>query len=61
MWVWGMAIGLVVFIGGTVLGILAFLDAQGFGGVLPGFLVSTVGLAIFWGFLLWEFLRRRRT
>ena len=61
MWVWGMGVGLVIFVAGSLLSIFAFLDASGLDGMLPGIVLAAVGSATFFGFLLWGLVRQRST
>lgn len=61
MWVVGMGVGLVAFVLGAVLSILAFMDAQGFDGMLLGSALAAVGSVMVCGFLVWGLVSRRRT
>ena len=53
MWVWGMGIGLVAFVVGAVFSIIAFMDASGLDGMLPGIVLAAVGSLMVCGFLVW--------
>jgi hypothetical protein len=61
MWAVGMSVGFVAFVVGAVLSFLAFMDASGLDGMLPGIVLAAVGCVMFWGFLVWRLALRRRT
>ena len=61
MWVVGVVVGTVAFVVGAGLAILAFTEAEGIDGMLPGIVLAAVGCAMFWGFLLWGMFSRRGT
>lgn len=61
MWAVGMGVGFVAFVVGAVFSFLAFMDASGLDGMLPGIVLAAVGCVMFWGFLVWGLALRRRT
>ena len=61
MWILGLSIGLVAFVLGAVLSILAFMDASGLDGMLLRIVLAAVGSAMVCGFLVWGLAFRRQT
>lgn len=61
MWVLGMGVGLVAFVLGAVLSILAFMDGTGLDGLWPPFALAAVGSVMVCGFLVWGLVSRSRT
>ena len=61
MWVVGVVVGVVALVVGAVISALAFLDASGFGAMLPGIVLAALGSFMALGFLVWGIVVGRRT
>lgn len=60
MWLWGMGLGFVAFVGGAVFSILTFMDGSGLEPMLPGIVLAAVGSGMVCGFLVWRLVYQRK-